>query len=142
MNELHAQELLMTSLQRKELWEQTDRWSDDSVDVWFKSELKNGTSVGFGWSHEEPIGDMMKQYLKSYKDFPAYVYQFQTKLRNELRAKSGIMRGREFIMKDMYSFSLDAEQHEYFYKKTIDAYMRVFERVGLGDITYVTFASG
>ena len=74
------------------------------VDIWFKTKLKDDTELGLGWSHEEPIVEMMKQYITSYKDLPASLYQFQTKLRNELRAKSGIMRGREFVMKDMYSF--------------------------------------
>ena len=142
MNAISGQELIMTSLQPKELWEKTARWGDDVVDIWFKSELKNGTPVGFGWSHEEPIVEMMKQYVSSYKDLPANVYQFQTKLRNEVRAKSGIMRGREFVMKDMYSCSIDAVQHEAFYAATIEAYKRVFDRVGLGEDTYVTFASG
>lgn len=142
MNAIGGQELIMSSLQPKEVWEQTGRWDDEVVDVWFKSELKDGTEVGFGWSHEEAIIEMMRHYLESYKDLPIYAYQFQTKLRNELRAKSGIMRGREFVMKDMYSFSTDAEQHEKFYNETIDAYMRVFERLGISDDTYVTFASG
>ena len=142
MDNIGGQEIIMTGLQRKELWEKTDRWSDEKVDVWFKSALKNGTEVGFGWSHEEPIADMMKNYISSYRDLPAFVYQFQTKLRNELRAKSGIMRGREFVMKDMYSFATDEAQHQAFYDASIDAYMRVFERVGLGDDTFVTFASG
>ena len=142
MNAISGQELIMTSLQPKELWEKTSRWDDEAVDIWFKSELKNGTPVGFGWSHEEPIVEMMKQYVSSYKDLPANVYQFQTKLRNEVRAKSGIMRGREFVMKDMYSCSINAEQHEAFYAATIEAYKRVFARVGLGEDTYVTFASG
>lgn len=142
MNLLDAQEIIMSSLQRKELWEKTDRWSDEKVDVWFKSQLKNGTEVGFGWSHEEPITEMMKSHISSYKDLPAVVYQFQTKMRNELRAKSGIMRGREFVMKDMYSYATDSEQHDAFYNATIDAYMRVFERVGLGSDTFVTYASG
>jgi prolyl-tRNA synthetase len=142
MNALGSQELIMTSLQRKELWEITDRWSDEVVDVWFKTELKNGTPVGLAWSHEEQITNMMKNYISSYRDLPANVYQFQTKLRNELRSKSGIMRGREFVMKDLYSYSLDEAQHDQFYKAVTDAYMRVFERVGLGEITYVTSASG
>ncbi|HET7629946.1 MAG TPA: aminoacyl--tRNA ligase-related protein, partial [Candidatus Saccharimonadales bacterium] len=136
------QEIIMTSLQRQELWERTDRWDDEKVDVWFKSELKNGSPVGFGWSHEEPITDMMKNYISSYRDLPANVYQFQTKLRNELRAKSGIMRGREFVMKDLYSYSRTDEQHQQFYDAVTAAYLNVFERVGLGDVTYVTFASG
>jgi len=142
MNELGAQEIIMTSLQRQELWEHTDRWNDEKVDVWFKSALKNGTAVGFGWSHEEPITDMMKDFVSSYRDLPANVYQFQTKLRNELRAKSGIMRGREFVMKDLYSYSRSDEEHQKFYDAVTAAYLKVFERVGLGDVTFVTFASG
>jgi len=142
VNAIGGQEFIMSAIQRKELWEKTDRWSDDNVDVWFKSALKNGTEIGFGWSHEEPITELMKQYLTSYRDLPTYVYQFQTKLRNELRAKSGIMRGREFIMKDMYSYSLNPEQHQKFYDAVIEAYLKVFSRVGLGEDTYVTFATG
>src|SRR5581483_1209846 len=115
---------------------------DEKVDVWFKSKLKNGTEVGFGWSHEEQITNMMKNYISSYRDLPANVYQFQTKLRNELRAKSGIMRGREFVMKDLYSYSRSEEEHQKFYDAVTQAYLRVFERVGLGDVTFVTFASG
>lgn len=142
MNSVGGQEIIMTALQRKELWEQTDRWDDEKVDVWFKSQLKNGAEVGFGWSHEEPITDMMKNYIASYRDLPVFVYQFQTKLRNELRAKSGIMRGREFVMKDMYSYTVDEAAHKAIYDATTEAYKRVFERVGLGDRTFVTFASG
>lgn len=142
MDAIGGQELIMSSLQRRDTWEATGRWDDEVVDIWFKSALKDGTDVGFGWSHEEAIIEMLKTFLKSYKDLPINVYQFQTKLRNELRAKSGIMRGREFIMKDMYSCSLDAAQHEAFYQACIDAYKRVFERLGVGDKTYVTFASG
>lgn len=142
MNALGSQEIIMTSLQRQELWERTDRWDDEKVDVWFKSTLASGTPVGFGWSHEEPITDMMKNFISSYRDLPATVYQFQTKLRNELRAKSGIMRGREFVMKDLYSYSKNEQEHQQFYDVVTDAYLNVFERVGLGDVTFVTFASG
>ncbi len=142
MNAIDGQELIMSSLQRRETWEVTGRWDDEVVDIWFKSKLKDGTDVGFGWSHEEAIIEMLKTFLSSYKELPINVYQFQTKLRNELRAKSGIMRGREFIMKDMYSCSVNAEQHEAFYQSCIEAYKKVFDRVGLGENTYVTFASG
>ncbi len=142
MDALGAQELIMTSLQRKEVWEKTDRWDEAKVDVWFKSKLAAGGDVGFGWSHEEPITEMMTQYLSSYRDLPVYVYQFQTKLRNELRAKSGIMRGREFVMKDMYSYTADAAEHKKIYDAAIDAYLRIYRRVGLGDRTFLTFASG
>jgi prolyl-tRNA synthetase len=142
MNALGAQELIMTNLQHKEIWEMTGRWDEKVVDIWFKTKLQNGTPLGLAWSHEEPITNMMKSYISSYRDFPVNVYQFQTKLRNELRSKSGIMRGREFVMKDMYSYAKSAEELQAFYDKTIDAYMNVFKRAGLGDITFVTSASG
>ncbi len=142
MNAVDGQELIMTALQKKELWEKTGRWDDEVVDVWFKSELKAGGEVGFGWSHEEPIGEMMKNYISSYKDLPVSVHQFQTKLRNEMRAKSGIMRGREFVMNDMYSFAADEASHLAYYESVKPAYMRVFERLGIGSDTYITFAAG
>lgn len=142
MESIDSQEILMTTLQRKELWEKTDRWDDSIVDVWFKSELHSGGEVGFGWSHEEPIGEMMKTYISSYKDMPISVFQFQTKLRNEIRAKSGIMRGREFIMKDMYSFCSDEKSHMEYYESSKTAYMNVFERLGIKEDTFITFAAG
>lgn len=142
MNAVQGQELIMTNLQRPEPWQTTGRWDDNVVDVWFKTTLKDDTELGLAWSHEEAIIDMMKHYVNSYKDLPISVYQFQTKLRNELRAKSGIMRGREFVMKDMYSLSVDDVQHDRYYNSVIEAYKKVYERVGLGDDTYVTFASG
>ena len=142
MNAVNGQEIIMSSLQRKETWEGTGRWDDEVVDVWFKSKLKDDTEVGFGWSHEEAILEMMQQFIKSYKDLPTSVYQFQTKLRNELRAKSGIMRGREFVMKDMYSLHATQEDMDAYYDKVIEAYKRCFERFGLGESTFVTFASG
>ena len=142
MNAVGGQELIMSSLQRQDTWDVTGRWDDDTVDIWFKSKLKDDTEVGLAWSHEEAIIEMLKQYVTSYKDLPKYVYQFQTKLRNELRAKSGIMRGREFVMKDMYSASIDQAQHDVFYAEVIEAYNRVFDRLGIGNDTYVTYASG
>lgn len=142
MNAIDSNELIMTGLQRREVWEKTGRWSDETVDVWFKTRLQDDTELGLGWSHEEPIVEMMKQYVQSYKDLPASLYQFQTKMRNELRAKSGIMRGREFVMKDMYSFHATAEDLDDYYNRTIEAYNRVYARLGIGDDTYVTFASG
>lgn len=142
MDSIDSNELVMTTLQRREVWEKTTRWDDDVVDVWFKTKLKDSTELGLGWSHEEPIVNMLSNYVQSYKDLPISVYQMQNKMRNELRAKSGIMRGREFVMKDMYSAHTSAEELEAYYNKTIEAYKRVYNRVGLGDDTYVTFASG
>jgi prolyl-tRNA synthetase len=142
MNAIGSNELIMTGLQRRDVWEKTGRWSDETVDVWFKTRLQDETELGLGWSHEEPIVEMMKQHVRSYKDLPVSLYQFQTKMRNELRAKSGIMRGREFVMKDMYSFHATAEDLNDYYNRTIEAYNRVYERLGIGNDTYVTFASG
>ncbi|HEY0221184.1 MAG TPA: aminoacyl--tRNA ligase-related protein, partial [Candidatus Paceibacterota bacterium] len=142
MNLIGGQEVSLTALQEKELWEKTNRWSDGVVDNWFKTKLKNDTEVGLGFTHEEPLTRLMTEQISSYRELPRYVYQFQTKFRNETRAKSGIMRTREFIMKDLYSFSKDEEEHKEFYEKAKDAYMRVFNQVGLGDITYLTTASG
>lgn len=143
MNEgLGAQEVLMNSLQRQELWEKTNRWDDEQVDVWFKTKLKNGTEVGLAWSHEEVMTEMMTQYVSSYRDLPRSIYHFQNKLRNETRAKSGIMRTREFIMKDLYSFARSEAEHAEFYERAQAVYTRIFERLGLGEWTYLTFASG
>jgi prolyl-tRNA synthetase len=142
MNREGGQEVVMTALQDSEVWEKTDRWDDSKVDNWFKSELKNGTTVGLGITHEEPMTRMMAGFVSSYRDLPRYAYQFQNKFRNETRAKSGIMRGREFLMKDLYDFSKDEAEHNEFYARMREAYKRVFERVGIGEQTYVTFASG
>jgi prolyl-tRNA synthetase len=139
MNMLNASELNMTALQDPEIWKKTDRWE---MDNWFKTKLKNDSELGLGTTHEEPITNLMKDHINSYKDLPVYTYQFQTKFRNELRAKSGIMRGREFLMKDLYSFSINKEEHDIFYEKAKQAYFNIFKKVGLGDITYLTFASG
>lgn len=142
MNAIGGQELLMTNLQPKAVWETTRRWDDNVVDIWFKTKMQNGEELGLAWSHEEPILNMLHDYVHSYKDLPVAVYQFQTKLRNELRAKSGIMRGREFLMKDMYSVHATKEDLDRFYNQTIEAYQRIYDRLGIGNLTYVTFASG
>ncbi len=142
MNTIGGQEILLTTLQDPKHWEASGRWDDAVVDNWFKTELKNGNKLGIANTHEEPLAKLLTNHINSYKDLPIYPYQIQTKFRNELRAKSGIMRGREFLMKDMYSFSRSDKEHKEFYEKTAEAYKRVFERVGLGNNTYRTFASG
>lgn len=142
MNKIGGQEMLLTTLQNPEPWESTGRWSDKAVDVWFKTALNAGGEVGLAPTHEEPITSLMKGHIRSYKDLPVYAYQFQNKFRNELRAKSGIMRTREFIMKDLYSFSRDEAEFREFYEECAAAYLRIFTRVGLGENTYRTFASG
>lgn len=142
MNAIGGEEVSLTALQNPEVWKKSGRWDDDVMDVWFKTQLASGSELGLAPTHEEPLTGLMKNYVASYKDLPCYAYQFQTKFRNELRAKSGIMRGREFLMKDLYSFSLDSAAHEGFYEKTADSYDKIFARLGLGDSTYKTFASG
>lgn len=142
MDAIGGNEISLTALQSPDAWQASGRWSDDVMDVWFKTKLANGTELGLAPTHEEPLTKLMKNFISSYKDLPVYPYQFQIKFRNELRSKSGLMRGREFWMKDLYSFSKNQAEHEAFYEKTAEAYRKVYERLGLGDITYKTFASG
>ncbi|MBR2840118.1 prolyl-tRNA synthetase [Candidatus Saccharibacteria bacterium] len=142
LNALGCEELSLTALQNPEPWEKTGRFSESQVDIWFKTELSSGGVLGLAPTHEEPITNLMKSYITSYKDLPRAVYQFQTKFRNELRAKSGILRGREFLMKDLYSFHANEEDLDRFYAEVEGAYGRIFERLGIGDCTYETFASG
>lgn len=142
LNKIGGQEVLMSALQNPELWQKTDRWDDQKVDIWFKTELSAGGELGLAPTHEEPMTNMLKTYIKSYKDLPLAVYQFQTKFRNELRAKSGIMRTREFIMKDLYSFHTTEADLDRYYKEVEGAYARIYDRLGLGADTHETFASG
>lgn len=142
MNAVQGQEVMLTSLQDSEAWKKTDRWNDASVEVWFKTKLKNGSELGLAFTHEEALTNLMRDHIRSFRDLPAYVYQFQTKFRNEIRAKSGIMRGREFLMKDLYSFCRDAKEQDAYYEKVKAAYMKIFTRAGIGEKTYPTVASG
>ena len=138
----------MTTLQDSALWQASGRWADEAVDIWFKTHLHDGrafhqgSELGLANTHEEPLTALMREHISSYKHLPAYVYQFQNKFRNELRAKSGIMRTREFLMKDLYSFSRTEQEFKEFYEVCAAAYLRIFDRVGLGAKTYRTFASG
>jgi len=142
MDKIGGQEVLMSALQNSELWKKTDRWNDEIVDIWFKTKLKNNVELGFGFTHEEPLTNVLSGFISSYKDLPLAIYQFQTKFRNELRAKSGILRTREFLMKDMYSFHATKKDFENFYDKMKNAYKNIFQRIGIGHLTYITFASG
>ena len=129
-----------TTHQPKENWEATGRWS--GLDVLFK--LKDGLDreYALGATHEEIITPLAQEYISSYRDLPFSAYQFQDKFRAEVRSKSGIMRGREFIMKDLYSFHTTQEDLDAYYDRVTDAYRAIFERCGLGDRTYLTYASG
>lgn len=142
MNAIEGTEMKTSILQNKEIWEKSGRWSDEVVDNWFKTKLKNGGEVGLSWTNEEAHANILKQYISSYKDLPIYTYDFKDIFRNETRSKSGILRGREFYWKAMYSFSKDEAGHNEFYEKAKEAYKNIFKRVGIGHITYLTFASG
>ena len=142
MDKIGGIEMKTSVLQNKEIWEKSNRWSDELVDTWFKTKLKNGGEVGLSFTNEEAYANMLKQYISSYKDLPLYPYDFKSIFRNETRSKSGIMRGREFYWKALYSFSKSEEEHNEFYEKAKMAYKNIFGRVGIGHLTYITFAGG
>jgi len=140
VNAIGGQEIFMPALQPKENWEKTGRWN--SMDDLYKVEDSSGKKMALGPTHEEVVVPLVQKFVNSYKDFPFAAYQFQNKFRMELRAKSGILRGREFMMKDLYSFHLDEKDLDEYYEKSKDTYFKIFERCGLKDQTYMTFASG
>ncbi len=140
MNAIGGQEILMPAITPKENWQTTDRW--DNFDALFKFKGYDNKEYALGATHEEIVTPLMKKFVFSYKDLPRYVYQIQTKFRNEARAKAGLLRGREFAMKDLYSFHTNEDDLNNYYEAVKDAYFRVFERLGLSNITYYTFASG
>jgi prolyl-tRNA synthetase len=142
MDKTGGVEMQSAALQKKETWEKTGRWNDEVVDNWFKTKLKNGKELGLAFTHEEPIANMLTNFVSSYKDLPLYVYDIRSVFRNEVRAKSGIMRGREFFWKALYSFSKDEAEHKQYYEKAKVAYKNVFDRVGVGEKTFLTVASG
>ncbi len=139
MNSIGGQELFMSAFQPKERWEKTERW-ETAKDVMYRVKDEGGREFGLGFTHEEAIAEIATQSIFSYKDLPLYVYQIQTKFRNEPRAKSGLIRGREFIMKDLYSFTADEASLDEFYERARAAYTKIFSRMGLH--AYVTEASG
>jgi len=138
MNALGAQEVLMPALHPKSLYDATERW--DAIDVLFKTEGAGEKEYALSSTAEEVVTPLVKTFVKSYKDLPVAVYQIQDKFRNEPRAKSGLLRGREFSMKDMYSFHTDEKDFENFYEKTKEQYLKIYSRCGLKAI--VASASG
>jgi prolyl-tRNA synthetase len=142
MNTIGGIEMRTSAFQNKEVWEKSNRWSDDVIDNWFKTTLKSGGELGLSVTNEEAYASILKQYINSHKDLPVYPYDFKTIFRNEARAKSGILRGREFYWKALYSFSKSEAEHQEFYEKAKQAYINIFKRVGIGHLTYLTFASG
>ncbi|MBI4225704.1 hypothetical protein HY612_01185, partial [Candidatus Roizmanbacteria bacterium] len=139
MNAIGAQEILMPSLHPKSLWEKTGRWN--SVDVLFKTHSHYGEDYAIAPTHEETVTPLAKKFIKSYRDLPLYLYHITPKFRDEPRPKSGILRGREFGMKDLYSFHTSKEDLEKFYKIVIAAYLMIFKRCGFNDVK-ITEASG
>lgn len=140
MNQLGAHEVLLPALQPKENWDQTGRW--DEIDILFKLKGVSDRDLALGPTHEEVITPLCGKFIHSYKDLPIALYQIQTKFRNEVRAKSGLLRGREFRMKDLYSFHATIEDLDTYYDKVLQSYFKIFERCGLGSVTHLTLASG
>ncbi|MFB6225797.1 MAG: proline--tRNA ligase [Candidatus Paceibacteria bacterium] len=134
MNDIGGQEILMPAIHPKEIWEQTDRWNEPGEEVMFQFEGRSGKEYGLGWSHEEVITRIAQKHSFSYRDLPFSVYQIQDKFRNEPRAKSGLLRGLEFSMKDMYSFHLSEDGLEDYYETVADSYGKIFKRCGLDSI--------
>jgi prolyl-tRNA synthetase len=139
MEKIGGQEILMPALHPKENWEITGRWKEMKEIFKLKAGKKE---FALGPTHEEIITPLVKKFVRSYKDLPLYLFQIQDKFRNEKRVKSGLLRGREFLMKDLYSFHARKEDLDSYYEKVKEAYFRIFERVGIKEKTYLTFASG
>ena len=139
MNRILGQELLLPALHPKKNWDITDRWHYEEM---FKLKNRAGKDYSLGWTHEEIITPLVKKFIQSYKDLPVSVYQIQDKFRDELRVKSGLLRGVEFLMKDLYSFHRDTKDLDKYYEKVKKAYLRIFKRCGIGEQTFLTLASG
>lgn len=141
LNAIGSQEIFMPALHPKENWATTGRWDSLEKEMYHVKDLSD-REFALGPTHEEIVTPLIQNYIRSYRDLPKSVYQFQSKFRMELRAKAGLLRGREFMMKDMYSFHTTEEDLNAYYDKVTNVYRKIFQRVGLGHITYLTFASG
>jgi prolyl-tRNA synthetase len=138
---IDSQEILMPAMHTSEIWEKTGRW--DSLDILFKLKSRHHErEYALGPTHEEVVTPLVQNFVESYKDLPVSVFQIQTKFRDEPRARSGLLRGREFRMKDMYSFHQSQADLDSYYEVATEAYRRMFQRLGLGEVTYLTYASG
>ncbi len=138
MNQVGGQEVLMPSLHPAANWKQSGGW--DSVEVLFKLKSRSDKDFALGQSHEEIVTPLAREFIHSHKDLPLAIYQIQWKFRDELRSKSGIMRGREFLMKDMYSFHASQDDFDCYYDQVKAAYIKIFKHLGL--TAKVTEASG
>lgn len=139
MNEAGASEILMPALTQEENYTTTGR---EGMDILFHLQIEGGSKAVLNPTHEEIVTPLVKTYAFSYRDLPVSVYQIQNKFRNEARAKSGLLRGREFNMKDLYSFHTTEEDLNEYYEKMKAVYFKIYKRLGLGEMTHITFASG
>jgi len=139
MNKIGGQEILLPALHPKANWQQAKRWGYSEM---FKLKNREGKDFSLGWTHEEIITPLVRKFISSYKDLPVFIYQIQDKFRDELRVKSGLFRGREFIMKDLYSFHADEKDLDRYYEIVKRAYFRILKRCGLEKQTFLTLASG
>jgi prolyl-tRNA synthetase len=139
MNRIGGQEALFPALHPKENWQKTGRWQYPEM---FKIKNRTGREFSLGWTHEEVITPLVKKFVKSYKDLPLAIYQIQDKFRDELRVKSGLLRGVEFIMKDLYSFHKDEKDLDRYYEKVKKSYFQILKRCDLEKETFLTLASG
>lgn len=142
MDRIGGQEVLLSALSPQESWEKTGRWDNKVFDALFHVPGAAEQEYALNPTHEEVISPLSKLYIRSYRDVPFAAYQIQTKFRNELRPKSGVLRGREFLMKDLYSFHADQADLDRYYEVVMGAYDKIFERLGLSSQTYLTYASG
>lgn len=140
MNNIAGQELLMPALHPKEIWEESGRWK--TADYLYKLKDRQGKEYALGATHEEVISDIARKYISSYRDLPLYLYQIQTKFRDELRPKSGLLRTKEFLMKDLYSFHVDEKDFKKYYEQVKKAYLKIFERCGFGEIVVAEAGGG
>ncbi|BFD25143.1 MAG: aminoacyl--tRNA ligase-related protein [Candidatus Parcubacteria bacterium] len=140
MEAVGGQEISLTALAPKDLWAKTSRL--ETMDVLFRLAGSDQKEYVLNPTHEEEVSPLAKKFVTSYKDLPFSVFQIQTKFRNEKRAKSGLLRGREFLMKDLYSFHTDQEDLDNYYERVLQAYYKIYERLGLKEKTYLTFAAG
>ncbi len=139
MDSVWAFETKMPNLSPKEFWDQTNRWN---IDVLFHVPATNNKEYALNCTHEEIVTPLLGDFIQSYKDLPTCAYQIQYKFRNEKRAKSGLLRGREFIMKDAYSFHASDEDFVEYYEKMKEVYMKIFERLWLWKDTFIALADG
>ncbi len=142
MDAIGGEEVLMPALQPKSLWQETKRWDGPISEIMYKVKDREGKELGLGPTHEEVLTDIIRKDVRSYKDLPLYVYQIQTKFRDEPRAKSGLLRGREFRMKDLYSFHTNEKDFKKYYEIVKKAYLKTFKRCGLSDVLVVEASGG